>query len=82
MPFDEGPLRDLRLDLDGVSLSNDGGSPVLSLRKSCHSYLKRKKMPALSLADRTLLGAVPSELKNLTVIEEAMIAIKMLDTST
>jgi hypothetical protein len=39
-------------------------------------------MPALSLANSTFLGAVPSELKDLTVIEEAMIAIKMLDTST
>ncbi|KAJ7865848.1 hypothetical protein B0H13DRAFT_1636891, partial [Mycena leptocephala] len=74
MPFDEGPLRDLLLDPDGVSFSNDGDSPVLSLCKSCHSYLKRKKMPALSLANRTFLGAVPSELKDLTVIEEAMIA--------
>lgn len=74
LPFDEDPLRDLLLDPDGVSLSTDGGSPVLSLCKSCHSYLKRKKMPALSLANRTFLGAVPSELKDLTVIEEAMIA--------
>ncbi|KAJ7892947.1 hypothetical protein B0H13DRAFT_1625354, partial [Mycena leptocephala] len=31
-------------------------------------------MPALSLANRTFLGSVPSELKDLTVIEEAMIA--------
>jgi hypothetical protein len=82
MPFDEGPLRDLLLDPDGVSLSTDGGSPVLSLCKSCHSYLKRKKMPAFSLANSPFLGTVPSELKDLTVIEEAMIAIKMLDTST
>jgi hypothetical protein len=58
-----------------VSLSqNDGGSPVLSLCKTCQSYLKKKKMPPLSLANRIFLGAVPSELKDLTVIEEAMIA--------
>jgi hypothetical protein len=35
---------------------------------------EKKKIPALSLANRTFLGAVPSELKDLTVIEEAMIA--------
>jgi hypothetical protein len=42
--------------------------------KTCHSYLKKKKIPALSLANRTFLGPVPSELKDLTIIEEAMIA--------
>ena len=47
--------------------------PVLSLCKICHSYLKKKKIPVLSLANRTFIGSVPNELKNLTVIE-AMIA--------
>jgi hypothetical protein len=74
MPFEEGPLRDLLLDPLGVSFPTDGGPPVLSLCKTCHSYLKKKKMPTLSLANRMFLGSVPDELKNLTVIEEAMIA--------
>lgn len=74
MPFDEGPLRDLLLDPDGVHFPSDGSQPVLSLCKFCYSDLKKKKMPALSLANRTFLGPVPTELKDLTLIEEAMIA--------
>ncbi|KAG1736154.1 uncharacterized protein EDB91DRAFT_1224901 [Suillus paluster] len=36
--------------------------------------IKKGKCPPLSLANRTFLGYVPDELKDLTVIEEAMIA--------
>ncbi|KAJ7079678.1 hypothetical protein C8R44DRAFT_534157, partial [Mycena epipterygia] len=75
MPFDEGLLRDLLLYHNGLSFPGDGGPPVLSLSKTCHSYLKKKKMPALSLANRIFLGLVPRELKDLTVIEEAMISL-------
>ncbi|KAJ7805331.1 hypothetical protein B0H13DRAFT_1464607, partial [Mycena leptocephala] len=74
MPFDEGPLRDILLDPDGVSFPLNGEPPVLSLCPPCHSSLKKKKLPPLSLANKTFLGTVPEELKNLTVIEEAMIA--------
>jgi hypothetical protein len=73
MPYDEGPLRDLLVDPDGVSFPDSGG-PTLSLCTTCHSCLKRNKLPPLSLANRNFLGPVPEELKNLTVIEEAMIA--------
>ncbi|KAJ7891998.1 hypothetical protein B0H13DRAFT_1625762, partial [Mycena leptocephala] len=33
-----------------------------------------KKMPALALANKMFLGSVPPELKDLTIIEEYMIA--------
>ncbi|KAJ7939765.1 hypothetical protein B0H13DRAFT_1850536 [Mycena leptocephala] len=71
MPYDEGPLHE---DPDGVAFPSTGGPPVLSLCSPCHSSLKKKKLPPLSLANKTFLGPVPEELKNLTVIEEAMIA--------
>ncbi|KAJ7913171.1 hypothetical protein B0H13DRAFT_2326569 [Mycena leptocephala] len=74
MPFDEGPLRDILLDPDGVSFPLNGEPPVLSLCPPCHSSLKTKKLPPLSLANKTFLGTVPEELKNLTVIDKAMIA--------
>ncbi|KAJ7877097.1 hypothetical protein B0H14DRAFT_2567936 [Mycena olivaceomarginata] len=74
MPFDEGALRDVFVDPDGVSFPPDSGRPTLSLCKNCYSSLKNKKLPALALANRTFLGSVPDELKDLTVIEEAMIA--------
>ncbi|KAJ7788864.1 hypothetical protein B0H14DRAFT_3575568 [Mycena olivaceomarginata] len=74
MPFDEGALHDVLVDPDSVSFPPDGGRPTLSLCKNCYSSLKNKKLPALALANRTFLGSVPGELKDLTVIEEAMIA--------
>lgn len=36
--------------------------------------IEEEKTSSLSLANKTFLGTVPEELKNLTVIEEAMIA--------
>ena len=75
MPFgDNSPLKDLLLDPDGVLIPPNGGSPILSLCSVCHSSLKNNKLPPLCLANKLFLGPVPEELKNLTVIEEAMIA--------
>ena len=36
--------------------------------------LRSGKVPTLSLANHNFLGAIPDELKDLTVVEEAMIA--------
>ncbi|KAJ7847669.1 hypothetical protein B0H13DRAFT_1557877, partial [Mycena leptocephala] len=36
--------------------------------------LEEEKMPALALANKMFLGSVPPELKDLTIIEESMIA--------
>jgi hypothetical protein len=69
MPYDEGLLRDLLVDPDGITMPPDGGVPTLSLCAVCYSSLKNKKMPPLSLANRNFLGLVPDELKDLTVIE-------------
>ncbi|KAJ7801331.1 hypothetical protein B0H14DRAFT_2386514, partial [Mycena olivaceomarginata] len=46
----------------------------LSLCYVCYLSLKNNKLPPLSLANKLFLSRVPDELKNLTVIEEAMIA--------
>ncbi|KAJ7611290.1 hypothetical protein FB45DRAFT_875488 [Roridomyces roridus] len=74
MPYDEGPLRNLLVDPDGVTFSAESAVPTLSMCKCCHSSLKRKKLPALALANRTFLGPVPPELQDLTMIEESMLA--------
>ena len=73
LPYNEGPLKDLLLDPAGVSVDTHG-NPSILLCKSCLSSMKKKKVPPLSLANRTYLGPIPDELKDLTVIEEAMIA--------
>ncbi|KAJ6540817.1 hypothetical protein DFH09DRAFT_1368480, partial [Mycena vulgaris] len=73
IPYDDDPLRDLLVDPQGISFPSDGGPPPLSLCSGCHSFLKNKTLPPLSLANRNF-GSVPEELRNLTVIEKAMIA--------
>ncbi|KAJ6602014.1 hypothetical protein DFH09DRAFT_900135, partial [Mycena vulgaris] len=73
MPFDEGVLRDILVEPDGVSFPSNGDPPVLSLCFTRHSSPKCKRISPHSLANRTFLVSVPEELRNLTVIEAAMI---------
>ena len=62
-------LRDgLLLDQRGISDGN------LLLCKDCSSYIHKGKTPPLSLANHLLLGDVPPELQDLTVVEESVIA--------
>jgi uncharacterized protein DUF6570 len=77
LPFNAGPLKDVVIDSEGVIVgqNDDNDTDVqLLLCKQCFSCVKRDKIPALSLANSMYLGPIPSELKDLTVIEEAMIA--------
>lgn len=75
IPLDgNGVLNDLLLDPDGVSFPSDGSPPLLSLCSVCHSSLKNNKLSPLTRANKLFLGPVSDELKDLTVIEEAMIA--------
>src|SRR6266545_3024372 len=76
-PFPYTPVdirfKDALIDPHGVS-SDENGNLVAFLCKTCHSALIHNKLPPLSLANGTYLGPVPSELQDLTPIEEAMIA--------
>ncbi|KAF5341970.1 hypothetical protein D9611_001217 [Ephemerocybe angulata] len=47
---------------------------ALSLCADCANHLRRRKLPPLALANQTYIGEVPEELKDLTVVEEAMIS--------
>ena len=73
LPYKDGPLQDVLLEPAGVTVDENGNLQLL-LCNQCHSALKREKIPPLSLANGTFLGPIPDELKDLTVIEEAMIA--------
>jgi hypothetical protein len=73
LPYNHGPLQDVLLDPAGVTVDEKGNLQLL-LCSQCHSALKQDKIPPLSLANGTFLGPIPDELKDLTVIEEAMIA--------
>jgi hypothetical protein len=68
-------LNDHSLLVDPAGLSkDDDGNIHLSLCKECRSSLQHGKIPPLSLVNRNFLGPIPEELRDLTVIEEAMIA--------
>jgi hypothetical protein len=54
MPFDEGPLRDILVDRDGVYFPSDHGPPSLSLCKSCHSALKKKKVACIGSGEQNI----------------------------
>src|SRR6266699_510900 len=64
---------DILVDPKGVS-SDEAGELLLTLSKTCHSSIWSKKTPPLALANHMVLGDIPDELKELTVVEEAMIA--------
>jgi hypothetical protein len=70
-------MPDIMLDAAGVHLparDRNSDEVCLTLCKSCHSSIKSKHVPSLSLANHMVLGDVPLQLKDLTVVEEAMIA--------
>jgi hypothetical protein len=48
---------------------------MLQLCLPCSQSLKKNKMPLFALANQMFLGAVPDVLKDLTPIEESMIAL-------
>ena len=64
---------DIILEPKGVS-NDESGNIMLTLCKTCHSSIQSKKTPPLALANHMVLGEIPNELKDLTVVEEAMIA--------
>ena len=72
-PFCDGLLANVLVDPKGVAGS--GAETVLTLCKECLSALRHGRIPALALCNHMYLGDIPSELKELTVVEESMIAL-------
>ena len=69
----ETPLANCMINPEGIE-QDDKGRTLLQLCKTCYYSLCNGNTPPLSLANGTYLGPVPSELSDLTPIEEAMIA--------
>ena len=72
-PYNDGPLQNVLLNLTGVT-TTEAGEILLLLCKTCYSSLRRNKLPSLSIANQNFLGPIPAVLRDLTVVEEAMIA--------
>jgi hypothetical protein len=73
LPFADGPLEGVLVDPSGVSVNSEG-TFELSLCTTCARCLGRNKVPPLSMANLGFLGQVPNELRDLTPVEESMIA--------
>ena len=71
--FTEGPLAGKLLDAKGVQ-STDGETFYLDFCTLCLRGLHRDVLPKRALANRLYLGPVPSELSELTMVEECFIA--------
>ena len=72
-PFADGVLRGILVDPAGVTCKADG-LVFLSLCPPCKSALSHGKLPRFSLANLNVLGSVPPELSELTLIEELIVA--------
>ncbi|KAG1748253.1 uncharacterized protein EDB91DRAFT_1021870, partial [Suillus paluster] len=73
MPHQEPLFQDILLDERGFDKHIDGNID-LNFCQSCFASVKKKRLPTTAIANHHLLGPVPDELKDLMVIEEAMIA--------
>ena len=71
-PFADGPLKDKLVDERGVSC--EGEKVTLELCTPCSRSLHKHTLPKHALANKLYLGPVPEELKDLTMVEEGMIA--------
>ena len=73
MPFTDGPLRGILIDSTGVSCDSNNMT-CLALCPPCKSALSRNTLPRLSLANLNVIGPVPPELGDLTLVEEIIVA--------
>jgi hypothetical protein len=71
--YTDGPLAGILVDPAGVH-QNEDGSLSLSLCPHCKSALSRKKLPRFALANLNIIGDVPPELKDLTLVKEMLVA--------
>lgn len=69
------PYSDLLLEPDCIESDPETNSPVLVCCRKCCADLKAGRVPAKSMGNHNYLGPVPPKLKDLTVVEEAMITL-------
>jgi hypothetical protein len=75
MPMDSIPYSSLLIEPDALEADPESLDPLLVVCRDCYRDLKGNKVPPLSTANHNYLGPVPPELKDLTVVEEAMISL-------
>jgi len=73
-PFTNGPLAGLMIDPSGVISENPESEISLQLCVGCDSSLQKGKLPRLAIANLNVLGPVPPEMKDMTMVEEMFVA--------
>ncbi|KAL0063023.1 hypothetical protein AAF712_010046 [Marasmius tenuissimus] len=71
---DHSTLANLLLEPAGVEVNNTDANHQIHLCSTCMSALKKKQVPVFAIANRMYLGAVPSVLKDLSTVEQNMVA--------
>ena len=72
-PFTMGPLANLMINPDGVTPESAETEISLQLCVRCDSSLQKGKLPRLAIANLNVLGSVPPEMKNMTMVEEMLV---------
>ncbi|KAJ7838168.1 hypothetical protein B0H13DRAFT_1912025 [Mycena leptocephala] len=75
MPMENSPYASLLIEPHSIESDPDSAEPVTAVCRRCCTDLKANKVPPLSTANNNYLGPVPPELKDLTIVEEAMILL-------
>jgi len=73
-PFTDGPLANLMIDPSGVTPESAESDLSLQLCARCDSSLRKGKLPRLAIANLNVLGSVPPEMKQMTMVEEMLVA--------
>lgn len=73
-PFTEGPLANLMVDANGIVPGDAENDISLQLCVRCDSSLQKGKLPRLAIANLNVLGSVPPEMNDMTMVEEMLIA--------
>ncbi|KAJ7915027.1 hypothetical protein B0H13DRAFT_1610926, partial [Mycena leptocephala] len=73
MPMENSPYARLLIEPHSIESDPDSAEPVIAICRRCCTDLKANKVSPLSTANNNYLGLVPPELKDLTIVEEAMI---------
>ena len=70
--------RNIMVDHNGISSSDDTQDPLLTICKPCNYKLQCNQLPSRALANYRWVGELPQALKELTWLEEKLLARKHL----
>ena len=70
--------QNIMIDRGGILLSDDMSNPILTICKPCNYKLQQHRLPPQALANYRWVGELPEQLKELTWLEEKLLARRHL----